>query len=174
MKWLAVYLLLGVASPALGSEAVFADIAPAQIREALDRAGLPADLQTSPDGPQIWSRLDERSFNVFFFSCSAAREPRCKEAQFYAGFPLDGVFPTAAINSWNGAHRFGRAYIDHDGNAALEMDLDLVGTSRSQINDAVQWWKTLVPQFAAFLSQSMKPQLSPSAEATPRPSPSAY
>lgn len=172
MKWLVGLLLMCTVAPAWSIETAFPDITPTQMRDALSHAGLPAELETGPDGPQIWSRIEKQPFNVFFFDCSAARELRCREAQFYAGFPIEGMFPSALINSWNGGHRFGRAYIDQDGNAALEMDVDAVGTSEMQLNDAVMWWKTLVPQFAMFLKKAMDPQIGPSAQGTP--STSAY
>ncbi|HXZ67225.1 MAG TPA: YbjN domain-containing protein, partial [Alphaproteobacteria bacterium] len=107
-----------------------------------------------------------------FFGCSGSPEPHCREVQFYTAYLIDGVFPTAEINSWNGAHRFGRAYIDQDGDAALEMDIDAIGTSETQLNDAVVWWKALVPQFTDFLKKASSPQIGASAERAP--STSAY
>ncbi|MFZ1988202.1 MAG: YbjN domain-containing protein [Alphaproteobacteria bacterium] len=171
MKWLAGLLLLSTITPAWG-EAVFSDITPKQMRDVLSHAGLPAELEMAPEGPQISSRLEKHAFNVFFFGCTGAPETHCREVQFYTGFLIEGMFPTAQINSWNGAHRFGRAYIDQDGNAALEMDVDAVGTSETQLSDAVLWWKTLVPQFADFLKKAISPQIGPSAQGTP--STSAY
>lgn len=173
MKWLLVALMLGAAAPALADEqGVLDGVTAAEVSQVLIDAGLPAVVRAGAAGPEIWSRLDQQPFNVFFFGCSAERTPRCREAQLYAGFPVEGVFPSIEINSWNGAHRFGRAYIDDDGNAALEMDIDAVGTSKRQIKDALLWWKTLVPQFAAFLDRSMAPRPSPSASrATPRAEP---
>ena len=171
MKWLAGVFLLCTLSPAWG-EVVFSDVTPKQMRDVLGRAGLPAELQMAPEGPQIGSRIEKQPFNVFFFDCAGAPDIHCREVQFYAGFLIEGMFPTAQINSWNGAHRFGRAYIDQDGNAALEMDVDAVGTSETQLNDAVLWWKTLVPQFADFLKKAISPQMGPAAQRTP--STSAY
>lgn len=174
-KWLAIALLAGALAPAWASEGSFSDgVTALEISAALADSGLTPITHPGPPGPDIWSRLDKQPFNVFFFGCSSERTPRCREVQFYAGFPIDGIFPTAEINSWNGSHRFGRAYIDDDGDAALEMDLDAIGTSKRQIKDAVLWWKTLVPQFAAFLEQSMKPRPGPSASRVAPPAPSAH
>ena len=167
MKWLMVVVGLVAVSPALGAETVFADVSPIEIRDALHHAGLSAELQSGPQGPEIWSHLDKQPFNVFFFDCSPGRDSRCREVQFYAGFTVEGIFPTAEINRWNGSHRFGRAYIDEDGNAALEMDLDAVGTSEAQIQDSVAWWRTLVGQYSAFLKKAIEPQLGPAAKGTP-------
>ncbi len=175
MKWLTVALLVVALSPARADErGVLDGVTAEEMSAALDDAGLEAFIHPGPSSPEIWSRLDKQPFNVFFFGCSKERMPVCREAQFYAGFPVEGIFPTAQINSWNGTHRFGRAYIDEDGNAALEMDLDAVGTSRRQIKDVILWWKTLVPQFTAFLDQSMRPRPKPSAIRVAPPALSAH
>jgi len=154
--WIAAAALLCLASSAWADDGVYNGVTPSQVEAMLRQAGYPVTADLGKDPPVIWSRQGTEPFGIFLYSCTHNADPLCQEIQFYAGFPVRGVFPTVLINEWNRTRRFGRAYIDADHNAALEMDLDADGTSDVQLRDALQWWQTLVPQFQDFLDQTMK------------------
>ena len=46
---------------------------------------------------------------------------------FYAGWQTSRTVPLAEINAWNRMARFGRAYIDEEGDPVLELDLLVAG-----------------------------------------------
>ena len=46
---------------------------------------------------------------------------------FYAGWQTSRTVPLAEINAWNRMARFGRAYIDEEGDPVLELDLLAAG-----------------------------------------------
>ena len=46
---------------------------------------------------------------------------------FFAGWNTEGDFPLSAINEWNRTSRFGRAYVDDQGDPVVELDLLLAG-----------------------------------------------
>lgn len=62
-----------------------------------------------------------------------------EDAQLYIGFG-DVKVTSSQMNEWNKNHRFGRAYMDDDGNPALEADLDFAG---GVTEGAIQAWINL-------------------------------
>jgi hypothetical protein len=52
------------------------------------------------------------------------------------------------INTWNRTKRFGKAFLDKDGDPALEMTVNLdYGVSRENLDDSFNWWSKAVKSF---------------------------
>ncbi len=52
------------------------------------------------------------------------------------------------INAWNRDKRFGKAYLDDDGDPALEMNVNLrYGVSRKNFDDTVDFWRIVLKTF---------------------------
>jgi hypothetical protein len=70
--------------------------------------------------------------------------------QLYNGFT--DVSPTlATVNQWNQTNSFSRAYVDKDGNAALESDMILTGgVTRDNIEMFVKTFRDSVARWARF------------------------
>ena len=56
------------------------------------------------------------------------------------------------INEWNRSKRFSRAYLDADGDAVVEMDLNLRGgVTRDNIEANFSNWRLILDQFTAHI-----------------------
>jgi hypothetical protein len=150
MEGLAVALLAGVtlyATPALAQ--VTADpTAIATILRAKDLK-VTADADSSGD-PRLTIDDDDTKYQIWFYGCTGHKE--CNSIQFYAGFT--GTKMTAdTFNGWNETHRFGRAYIDSEGDPVVEMDIDLDkgGMSSDLFEDNLEFWSTTMSNFSDYV-----------------------
>ena len=72
------------------------------------------------------------------------------DIQLYAWF--NDKVSVQKINDWNKKQRFCRAYVDKDGDAVLESDLDLEGgVTLENIKAFIDAYRTLLPLFARHL-----------------------
>ena len=153
MKWMSLALAasaLGLAMPA-GAASVRAQD-PESLVTALRNAGYAAKLGTDKVGdPMITSELDGTSFQIFFYNCTDHTE--CATVQFHSGYDLKSAPSLSAINDWNQSQRFGRAYLDKEGDPILEMDVDLDdgGLSPDLFIDNVEFWATVLPKYEQMI-----------------------
>jgi len=124
---------------------------PATVAAALQTHGLRAKTSTDKVGdPMISSASGGTTFEVLFYNCTDNRE--CATVQFHAGYDVDDV-SLETINAWNASQRFGRAYLDKEGDPILEMDVDLDDGGMSQLLfiDNLEFWETLLPKFESAI-----------------------
>jgi Putative bacterial sensory transduction regulator len=146
-------LVAGTAVPA-GAQMVRAQD-PQSLVAAMQEAGYAAKLGTDKVGdPMITSGSSGTSFQVFFYNCTAHKA--CATVQFHAGYDLTKPLPLDRINEWNGSQRFGRAYLDKEGDPILEMDLDLDdgGLSRPLFSDNLEFWTSVMTAFQKHIGYS--------------------
>uniref|UniRef100_A0A831XFY5 YbjN domain-containing protein n=1 Tax=Thermus islandicus TaxID=540988 RepID=A0A831XFY5_9DEIN len=80
------------------------------------------------------------------------QEGRCESLQLYAGFSMEKPTTLERINAWNWEHRFSRAYLDADGDPALEADLDLSGeVAEGAIRAFLDLFEKSLRAFAAWI-----------------------
>lgn len=123
---------------------------PGAIRLMMLDSGLTASLGTDPEGdPIIKSRIDDTAFSVYFYHC----EKICASMQFSAGFDLDQPMPVEQVNQWNRDRRFGKVYLDDDGDPFVEMDIGLAGDGigRKNFKDALDTWRIVLSEFRDFI-----------------------
>ena len=102
---------------------------------------------------KIVARVDGISYVAFFQNCSSPRV--CDDINLYAGF-LDVKPSQERINAWNASKRFGRAYIDPVGDAAIEMDINLKnGISPANLSASFAIWRLILRQFVDYLKPDM-------------------
>ncbi|MDB5506598.1 MAG: YbjN protein [Devosia sp.] len=90
------------------------------------------------------------TYQVYFRSCDDDNA-NCEDIQFYAGF-LDVQPGIERANEWNLTKRFGKSYIDGDGDACIEWDIDLVaGVSEEYLSGAFDLWGQVLDQYTAFV-----------------------
>jgi hypothetical protein len=148
IRTIAAGALLSAAMPALGQNVTAQD--PQSVVKALQDAGYRAELKAEADGaPYIVSGAGGAKFSVLFFDCEKAKA--CKSLQFYSGW-TDKV-TAQQMNDWNRDHRFGRAYVDDKGEAAIEFDVDFEGAPMpvSLFRSNVETWATVLGAFQKFL-----------------------
>jgi hypothetical protein len=136
---------LGLASPALGQ--VRAQD-PQSVVRALQAAGYAAELGTDKVGdPSIRSGVAGVSFTVFFYNCTDHRE--CATVQLHSGYRLTKKVSLTSINEWNASQRFGRAFLDKEGDPIIQMDIDLDdgGISQALFADNLEFWSSIIGKF---------------------------
>lgn len=109
--------------------------------------GLPVAAEIGPDGtPELQSRVDGVRFRVLFYGCDPAP---CATIQFTTGFDLDRPMPVARINDWNRERRFGKAFLDPEGDPFVEMDVNLYGDGigRRNFEDTLDLWRQVLSDF---------------------------
>ena len=147
LKWLIPAMaLLGLAAPAHAQMVRAQD--PQSLVSAMQSAGLRATLGVDRVGdPKIDSSVGGSNFTVFFYNCTAHKD--CATIQFHSAWDLKSPVSLETINAWNSSQRFGRAYLDKEGDPRLEMDIDLDdgGMSRALFLDNLEFWETVLGKF---------------------------
>jgi len=121
---------------------------PATIVRALEEADYPAELAIDNVGdPIITSKHDGSTFKILFYNCTDHKN--CGTIQFHSGYDLDETVSLEAINKWNSSQRFGRAYVDAQGDPIIQMDVDLDdgGMSKALFTDNLEYWTSVLDQF---------------------------
>ena len=109
--------------------------------------GLEVAADRHPDGtPELHSRMDGLRFRVLFYACDP---PPCETIQFTAGFDLPRPMALARINDWNRERRFGKAFLDDEGDPFVEMDVNLYGEGigRRTFLDTLDLWQQVLSDF---------------------------
>jgi len=73
--------------------------------------------------------------------------------QFYSYFKKQKKTDLKKVNQWNATKRFSRAYLDQDGDAVIEWDVDLEGgTTAGALKESVRTYRFGVMTFVRFLN----------------------
>ncbi|MEP2234994.1 MAG: YbjN domain-containing protein [Alteripontixanthobacter sp.] len=140
---------LAVSPPAF-AENIVADHS--QVQSALQSAGYRAQLEGEGDERFISSGSSGYNFAVFFYGCDDAGH-ECKSVQFYAAFTPTKKPTLAQMNEYASSHRWGRIYIDKDGDPVIEMDIDLEdgGMSPELFQDNIEYWASILDSYAEWV-----------------------
>jgi hypothetical protein len=135
---------------------VYTDLSGGDIVALLDSHGYQATLTTDQDGdPLIMGSADGLTFRVFTYDCNKQAPRRCQSIQFTSAFSL-GHKPTETdfkmMNDYNLNKIYGRAFIDRNGDAAIDFTVDLSGgVLAANLMSQVSTWKSYV--LDKFVSQ---------------------
>ena len=147
-------LLLGAAAASLlGLGAAQAQVVgdPDVVMTLLQDYGLKVTKDTDKVGdPLLSTRIEGTNFDVYFYSCD---EGPCQSIQFSAGFDLENPMSAGKINEWNRDKRFGKAYLDDDGDPYIEYDinLDFDGVGAKNFDDTIDLWRVVLADFRDFI-----------------------
>ena len=110
-----------------------------------------ATLGTQDSGdPKISGKIDGQAYTMYFSNCTKSKD--CEDIDLYAGY-LDVKPAQDVINSWNRDKRFSRAYLDKDGDAGIDMDINLEhGVTNDNLDSTLSVWAQLVKQFTTYIA----------------------
>ena len=154
------YALLAGAAAALAAPAQAQMVTaskPETVIKALQAEGYAAKLEKDGEGdPMIVSSADGVPFRVHFYGCTGGKD--CATVQFSAGYDREGETPLTLINDWNRDKRFGRAFLDKEGDPYLQMDVDLDGggVSNALFVDNFEFWVTIKQGFEKHIGWGEK------------------
>ena len=108
-----------------------------------------ATLTTDDLGdPLIEGRIGEKEYRLLFYDCSEGRD--CSTLTFAAEWEAEDA-TDEMMADWNREKRFGKAYLDEDGHAAVEMSVNLLGGVTSvNLADTIDWWRLVMEEFAEY------------------------
>lgn len=134
-----------LATPAVAhAQEVLTEISPEAMAKLLTSMGLEVEpVKQEGDSANPALNLELGGYRVVLFLANGNTD-----AQLFAGFS-DAKVKKDKINEWNQRHRFGRAYIDKDGDPVLESDIDFTGgVTRANIKAWVKIYRDLLVEFA--------------------------
>lgn len=134
----------------LAAENVTADVE--RIATILQSEGYKAKRAGEPAKPYLETAMGGYNTSIYFFGCND-RGKACKAVQFYAGFDPKNSPSLQAMNDFSAQNRFGRVYLDDDGDPIIEMDVDLEagGMSEALFLDNIAYWNAILGNFAKFV-----------------------
>ena len=144
--WTIAIAAVGIAMPAQAQ--LVSAKKPETLVRALQAAGYSAKLEKDSTGdPMIVSAVNGHPFRVVFYGCKSNRD--CATITFAAGFDKKSATSLDSINEWNRKNRFGRAYLDAEGDPILGMDVDLDdgGMSTALFTDNLEFWTAVAGAF---------------------------
>ena len=127
---------------------VLTSISAEEMTQLLDGLLLDYEQSTDDDGDPIFiiRFADYSGVLVFYDVTDGSAGALLFQAFFTSG---EEAFPLEMVNNWNTARRYTRAYVDADGDAALESDLDLAGgVTEETIRRFIRTFSTSLPGFA--------------------------
>lgn len=152
-RTLAVLLLTlaATAMPKPAAASASAGVSEAEVARALSQRGLPLRLgNDSFREPMIESYAGATRFYIYFYECSQTRT--CQNIQFRTGFATRGRVSLAKVNDWSSRWRFGRMYLDPEGDIILDMDVDARrGLPPEVLAAQVSRWLEVVREAEAFI-----------------------
>lgn len=141
-----------LAAPAAGAEETIDATDPERILAIAHSFGEAALTTDNLGDPLIEGRIGEKDYRLLFYGCSENRD--CKTLMFSAGWEGDDRTDDRTdemMADWNREKRFGKAYLDEDGLATVEMNVNLHGgVTRANLDDTIDWWRLVLAEFADY------------------------
>lgn len=137
----------------LHAETIAAD-RPQSVLNAMRDYGVAATLEVDDEGdPVIRTKIAGTNTSIYFYGCEDNGKD-CRSISFGAGFETDSPFTLKDANQWNAEKRFSKAYVNDEGAARIEMDVNLMGggVSAESFADTVDWWDYSITEFKTFIN----------------------
>lgn len=147
-NWLAsatIVCLSTVAAPETYAANIVSAENPAAILNIAKGYGSAELKKDSSNDPLIVGRIDGNKYGIFFYGCQNGKE--CDDIQFVASWGGARV-SLRDVNRWNHKKRFGKAYIDDDGDPVLLMSVNIDhGVTQDNLEDTFNWWRKALNLF---------------------------
>lgn len=123
-----------------------------QIVALLKKNGKVAETKATEGETYVRVSGNGYTYSIFTFGCDD-KGRACKSVQFFAAFNPK-VSPTLeAMNEYARDNRWGRIYLDKEGDPAIEFDVDLEqgGMSEALFLDNVAYWEAIIDKYGDFV-----------------------
>lgn len=144
-------LLSVAASPALAKN-VTADLD--GIANLLRSKGNKVDIRGAANERYIWvENPDAYTYSIDVMGCDQDTQKNCKSVQFHSGFTAEKPVTPDALMGYTRDHRFGRAFLDSEGQPAIQYDINLAGegVSEALFLENVELWEVMIEIFGDFV-----------------------
>lgn len=135
----------GSGTPTAGGQEIISAADPDKIFDIAKGFGN-ASLDTDSSGdPKIVGRIEGTKYGLYFYGCKSGK--KCTDIQFNAAWSGTKV-TLDKLNEWNRTRRYGKAFLDKDGDPVLQMSVNIdYGVTRKNLEDNFDWWAKIVPEF---------------------------
>jgi len=134
-----------LASGTAAAERVVSAEDPDTIREIAAGFGSASIDKDSYGDPMIIGRINGTRYKAIFHGCDEGK--RCDDIVLWAGWSGSKA-GLDEVNEWNRTKRYGRAYIDNEGDPILEMAINLdYGVTYRNLEDSFNWWTKILSSF---------------------------
>ena len=117
----------------------------------------------STGDPMVSGTIGQTQYAVFFYGCTDGAD--CTTIQFMSSYVNPGAVDSTAINTWNAEKRFGKAFLDDEGDPVIEMNVNLwSGVSENNLNDTFDWWRVVIESFEEYIGFEHATDDAPAAE----------
>ncbi len=153
LKALAGTAILGVALAMSGAARADDDLIdatnPEKLAEIIRGFGSARMDKAADETPAIRGRIEGNAFSVYFYGCNDRHEA-CQSINLTASWNMAGATSLDQVNTWNADKRFGRAYVDDQGSAVVETDINLSGSvTYENMEGNIDWWRIIMADFKA-------------------------
>ena len=120
---------------------------PGGMRDIIRQLGYRALLETDEYGdPRIATSVGGTTVYIYFYDCTDNAD--CRTIMYAGRYDPADNLTAEAMNDWNRDELFGRAYIDEDGYAWIELPVNTDGgISRANFESTFARWENIVAQF---------------------------
>jgi hypothetical protein len=144
-----VAFAMALAGAALAAPVASPGISPDEVAAVLRGKGHTVEITKDKDGdPLLNATSGAIKYSVYFFDRN--RGKRYDAIQFAHSGPKAAA---ARIAAWNKDKRFGRAYLDGDGDSWLEMDVETTrGFTTEALEENLERWLSVLDAFKKYLA----------------------
>ncbi len=123
-----------------------------QIADVMKGAGHKVEVKDVKGERFISAEGSGYKYAIFSFGCDDAGK-NCKSIQFFVAFDPKSSPSLEQMNTYAREHRWGRPYLDKEGDPAIEFDLDLEkgGMSPELFLDNVEYWEAIMVAYAEWV-----------------------
>ena len=111
-----------------------------------------AKLDTDNSGdPMVIGRIAGTRYSVYFYGCK--NNTNCTDLLMRASWNSSNPANSMEhMNRWNQKKRYGKAFLDKDGDPTIELVVNLrYGVSYNNIEDTFDWWEKAIKDFEEYL-----------------------
>lgn len=137
------------ASPALAVGAVdevLGRVTPDRMAGLLQDMGYRAEILTENGKSRIRTRIGGANVSVAFYACDEGQA--CANVGLRAYFEDEAKKGAEFANQWNRDQRFSKAYVDRDGDLALEFDVFVRGVTQRTLRSSFDVYEDQLKEFS--------------------------
>ncbi len=146
---LAIAMVLSAGAAAFAETPALVDATKLEALRSIISGFGSAELGVDNTGdPKISGRMQGYRYTLLFFGCKEGKN--CTYVLMRAAFQHKLSFEKA--NDWNRSKTFGRAYRDKEGDAIVELVINLRhGVTKENFEDTIDWFRVVVKLFAEHI-----------------------
>ena len=126
LSLMVLWIIGGALTLPIAAQPIYTGATEVLIRQVLAEMEIDYEQSLDDNGDPIW-RYTHNDILATLIPYDPTIVGSYESLLFFAGWNTEEDFPLSATNEWNRTSRFGRAYVDDQGDPVVELDLLLAG-----------------------------------------------